>query len=56
MCEMVECLSRRTWLTDDQLSAILGTFSDEVGTRPVGFRVADSSVIRKAPVVRGHPL
>ncbi|CAM9221094.1 unnamed protein product, partial [Scytosiphon promiscuus] len=29
MCEMVECLSRRTWLTDDQLCIVLNAFSDE---------------------------
>lgn len=30
MCEMAECLSRRTWLTDKQLSAVSGAFSGEV--------------------------
>lgn len=30
MCEMVECLSRRTWLTDQQLCALSDAFSDEV--------------------------
>lgn len=39
MCEMVECLSRRTWLTDNQLCAVLDAFSDEVGVVPVAFRV-----------------
>ncbi|CAN0200791.1 unnamed protein product, partial [Ectocarpus sp. 12 AP-2014] len=29
MCEMVECLSRRTWLSDDQLYSFLDAFSDE---------------------------
>eukprot|EP00903_Cladosiphon_okamuranus_P011517 g10844.t2 len=29
MCEMVECLSRRTWLTDQQLCALSDAFSDE---------------------------
>ncbi|CAM9108325.1 unnamed protein product, partial [Hapterophycus canaliculatus] len=29
MCEMVECLSRRTWLTDHQLCIIFDAFSDE---------------------------
>lgn len=30
MCAMVECLSRRTWLTDQQLRALSDAFSDEV--------------------------
>lgn len=39
MCEMVECLSRRTWLTDQQLRAVSGAFSDEVCTSANGFLV-----------------
>lgn len=45
MCEMVECLSRRTWLSDDQLCALLGAFSDQASAKPVAFVSNELAVI-----------
>lgn len=32
MAEMVECLSRRIWLSNGQMLAVLSAFNDEVRT------------------------